>query len=351
MSKAFRRLVPALFVLAAAVYGCEPLAAQQLPAQASAPVPAERLLPHETDNPTAGVATAVAPTITDENAATGAGHGGETVARSAGAVSAAAAQPQTSTNLPPSRRLAAFVASGPRTGGAVEVFGYNVPAFAAQAMAEEQNQNQNQTNGQTQRPGGQQTNTQQPGNQPQDPNQPDPIQPLTAGQKMRRAFRGAFLSPTPYAFSAFSATLTQLREDELPEKDFEDEFGDWASRFARTFATRTTRSIFTNGVYASLFRQDPRYHRPTNKGFGARLAYAVSRVFVTRDDDGNTEPNYSRFAGSMTASALANIWERSTPGHDRIGTDATLRRFGRYFLYDAASNVVFREILPTIFGR
>jgi hypothetical protein len=349
MSKAFRRLVPALFVLAAAVSGCEPLAAQQLPAQSPAPVSAERLSPHDTDNPPTDVTTAVATTATDESGTTGAERGGETVARSAAAVSAAAAQPQPSTNILPSRRLAAFVAGGPRTADAVEVFGYNVPAFAAQAMA--QNQNQNQTNGQTQQPGGQQTNTQQPSSQPQDPNQPDPIQPLTAGQKMRRAFRGAFLSPTPYAFSAFSATLTQLREDELPEKDFEDEFGDWASRFARTFATRTTRSVFTNGVYASLFRQDPRYHRPTNKGFGARLAYAVSRVFVTRDDDGNTEPNYSRFAGSMTASALANIWERSTPGHDRIGTDATLRRFGLYFVYDAASNVVFREILPTIFGR
>jgi hypothetical protein len=312
MPIASRRYLPALFVLAAAACGCEPLAAQQLPPLTPAPA----------------------------------------AARSDEAENRGGAQRQPSSGLPSSRQLTSFVAGGPRMTSAEKVFGYNVPAFAAEATTRDPDRPDRQTQQQGGRQtGGQQTGNQQPGNQPQDPSQPDAIQPLTPGQKMRRAFRGAFLSPTPYAFSAFSATLTQLREKELPDKDFEDELGDWASRFARTFATRTTRSIFTNGVYASLFRQDPRYHRPTNKGFGARLAYAVSRVFVTRDDDGNTEPNYSRIAGSMTASALANVWERSTPGHDRIGTDATLRRFGRYFIYDAASNVVFREILPTIFGR
>ena len=56
----------------------------------------------------------------------------------------------------------------------------------------------------------------------------------------------------------------------------------------------------------------------------------------------------------MTASAMANIWERSTPGHDRIGADATLKRFGRSFVYDAATNIVFREFwrdIMKVFGR
>ena len=178
--------------------------------------------------------------------------------------------------------------------------------------------------------------------------------PLTAGEKVSRAFRRAFLSPAPYAITAFSATLTQLGEDELPEKDFEDEFGDWASRFARSFATRTTRTLFTSGFYPALFKQDPRYDRAQKKGLLHRTGHAVSRVFVTRDDDGHIEPNYSRFAGTVTASALANVWERSTPGHDRIGADATLRRVGRYYVTDSLTNIVFREFWPDImkiFGR
>ena len=173
--------------------------------------------------------------------------------------------------------------------------------------------------------------------------------PLTPGQKMSRSFKRAFLSPMPYASSAFSATLTQIREDDQPHKTTGDKVADGLSRMAISFGRSATRTIFTGGIYASLFKQDPRYDRSKSKGFGGKALHAVSRVFVTRDDDGNIEPNYSRFAGVLTASALSNAWERSTPGHDRIGVDATFRRFARSFLTDAITNILFRELLPGIF--
>ena len=53
---------------------------------------------------------------------------------------------------------------------------------------------------------------------------------LTAGQKVRRAFRGAVLNPLPYAVSAFTAGITQLNEDRLPHKDNGDKAADWGSR-------------------------------------------------------------------------------------------------------------------------
>jgi hypothetical protein len=174
--------------------------------------------------------------------------------------------------------------------------------------------------------------------------------PLTAEQKVSRSFRAAFLRPTPYIMSAFSAGITQIGEDRLPHKDTSDELADWGSRTARSFATRTTTTLFASGFYPALFKQDPRYEPSRSKKFGPRVGHAVSRVFVTRDDDGNLEPNYSRFAGAFTASALANVWERSTPGHDRIGTDATLRRFGRSFISASLSNILFREFGPDIIG-
>jgi hypothetical protein len=174
--------------------------------------------------------------------------------------------------------------------------------------------------------------------------------PLTAGEKVGKAFHGALLSPVPYAMSAFTAGITQLNEDRLPHKDNGDEVADWGSRTARVFATRTTSTVFIRGIYPALFKQDPRYERSSSKKFGPRVAHALGRVFVTRDDDGNLEPNYSRFAGAMTASALANVWERSTPGHDRIGADATMVRFGRSFISAAIGNVVLKEFGPDIIG-
>lgn len=174
--------------------------------------------------------------------------------------------------------------------------------------------------------------------------------PLTSGEKIERSFRSAFLSPFPYVTSALNAGITQFGEDRQPHKDGGDEVADWGSRAARNFATRSTTAVFANGFYPALFKQDPRYERSRRKGFGRRALHAVSRVFVTRDDDGNLEPNYSRFAGVMTASSLANVWERSTPGHDRIGTDATLRRFARSFATGSLNNIVFKEFWPDIIG-
>ena len=178
--------------------------------------------------------------------------------------------------------------------------------------------------------------------------------PLTARQKIGDAFRSSFLRPEPYLVSALAGGVIQMTEDRLPHKDGGDEVADWGSRSARTFANRTALTLFGSGFYPALFKQDPRYDPSKSKKFGRRTLHAVSRVFVTRDDDGNLEPNYSRFAGAMTASALANVWEHSTPGHDRVGTDATLRRFAFTFATGALSNVVFREFgadLAGIFRR
>ncbi len=178
--------------------------------------------------------------------------------------------------------------------------------------------------------------------------QPTPRTPLTAEQKIKRAFRGAFLSPAPYALAAFNGGIRQMGEDRLPHKDTGDEFADWGSATARVFANSTTYRLFGNGFYPALFKQDPRYERAPHKGVGRRAAHAVSRIFVTRGDNGNLQPNFSRFAGAATSSSLANVWERSTPGHDRVGPDATLKRFGRSFLSGAIGNLV-REFLPDIF--
>jgi hypothetical protein len=172
--------------------------------------------------------------------------------------------------------------------------------------------------------------------------------PMTADEKIARAFRHAFFSPTPYATSALSAAYTEWREEKPPSKTTGDEFADWGSRTARNFATSSTKSLFAYGFYPALLRQDPRYEPSQSKRRGQRLAHALSRVFVTRGDDGRVEANYSLLAGDMTASALANIWERSTPDHDRIGTDATFKRFGWMLVDDAITNVVFREFGPDI---
>lgn len=172
--------------------------------------------------------------------------------------------------------------------------------------------------------------------------------PLTAGQKIKRSFHSAFLTPTPYLTNAFAAAITQWREHRPPNKTGGDELADWGSRTARDFATGSVSTLFAQGFYPALFHQEPRYERSQQKGFGRRTAHAASRVFVTRGDGGSLQPNYSLLAGEMTASALANVWERNTPGFTRVGTGATFRLFGSLLASDMLTNVVFKEFWPDI---
>lgn len=176
------------------------------------------------------------------------------------------------------------------------------------------------------------------------------VAPLSAPEKIKHGFRSAFLSPQAYITPAFSATITQLREEEQPQKDSGDKAADWLSRYAINFGTRSTKTLLGSGLYPALFKQDPRYMPSGKHGFGPRALYAASRVFVTRGDNGRAQFNASRIAGNLSAAALANIWERSTPGHDRIGVNATFGRFYRGLAFDALSLIVFKEFWPDIRG-
>jgi hypothetical protein len=196
----------------------------------------------------------------------------------------------------------------------------------------------------------QQTGTQQTGATAT----PRPFTPLTNEQKMKRAARNAFFSPIGVGRVLISSIITQWNEDTQPHKTTEDEVADGASRFAINYSRRATRTLLGSGVYASLFNQDPRYDRAREgKGFAYRAAHAVSRVFVQRGDNGRVQPAASRWAGSLSASALSNLWERSTPRHDRIGTDATFRRFYNSFINDSINNLIteFWPDIAKIFGR
>ena len=171
---------------------------------------------------------------------------------------------------------------------------------------------------------------------------------------MKRALRSSFLNPGAYITTGIGAAITQASEEDQPQKSTGDRFADGLSRFAISFGTRTTRTLLGSGVYPSLFKQDPRYRPSDKKKFGARTAHAISRVFVTDGDNGKSQPNYSRLAGNLSAAALANIWERDTPGRDRTGTRPTLRRFGISVGVDAINFIIFQEFWPDIkrvFGR
>lgn len=165
--------------------------------------------------------------------------------------------------------------------------------------------------------------------------------PMTSGEKFK-LWAKRFISPGSYASSAFSGLYNELLDnDEGKEDTVENYFADAATRAARSYAFSTTAGFFEKFAYASLFRQDPRYHRSDKRGMGAKMGYAISRVFITQGDRcGCDQFNISFLAGGLTAAGIANVWERE----ERKTVRKTFTRWGTHTAITMLSNIL-REFI------
>jgi hypothetical protein len=165
--------------------------------------------------------------------------------------------------------------------------------------------------------------------------------PLTVGEKFGLFFKSSFLSIGAYGNAVFSGVRGEaFDKDHDPNGDHGNYFADAGTRAARSFAFGATSKFFERFAYASIFKQDPRYHRSEKKGAGARVGYAVSRVFITEGDKGGNQFNVSFLGGGLTAAYISKTWERE----ERKTTGKVLSKWGNHVLITALSNVV-REFL------
>jgi hypothetical protein len=74
-------------------------------------------------------------------------------------------------------------------------------------------------------------------------------------------------------------------------------------------ADRFTQKFFSDYAMASVFHEDPRYHRKgPGYGFWTRAAYAITRAVVTRTDTGGNTANWANFVGTAFSAAVSNIY-------------------------------------------
>jgi len=162
--------------------------------------------------------------------------------------------------------------------------------------------------------------------------------PMTAGEKFGTWFHSRFLSVGPFASAIFSGFVKELEDNDDNKKDtVENYFADSLTRSARAYAMASTSSFYEKALLASLFRQDPRYHRSGKTGAGGRMVYAATRVFVTQGDRcACNQPNYSFLLGGAAASVTANAWERP----ERGGPYHMIRRYYTHIALSALFNIV-----------
>lgn len=146
--------------------------------------------------------------------------------------------------------------------------------------------------------------------------QPGEIAPkLTMAQQSLLGVRSAF---TPLSMSGwfFAAGWSHVI-DSTPNYGRDSEA--FAQRLGAAAARGTSESIFSRAVFAPVLHEDARYYimgKSSGQGFWKRTAYAGSRVFITRTNDGKATPNISLLAGNLAASALTVTYypERDTTG-------------------------------------
>jgi hypothetical protein len=135
---------------------------------------------------------------------------------------------------------------------------------------------------------------------------PDEIAaPLSAGDKLELAVMSRFTLTDMFS-TAFSAGLSQWRDGRPHYGEDEGAFGE---RLGGLALKQTTQSIFSYGLYAAAFHDDPRYyimgdgHKVTK-----RLIYSATRLVITKKDDGSSAINWPKFAGVVSAAALSNAY-------------------------------------------
>jgi hypothetical protein len=166
--------------------------------------------------------------------------------------------------------------------------------------------------------------------------------PMTAGEKFTYFLKRGFASPAPYGLSVLSGVILEglFDKNEHHQNDAGGFMADAMTHAARSFAFRSTAGFFEKFAYATMFKQDPRYHRSNNVGFGAKVGYAISRVFITQGDRGGRQFNASFIVGGLSAAGMSNLWERD----EHVNVGDTFVRWGEHVGFTALFNVL-REFI------
>jgi hypothetical protein len=75
-----------------------------------------------------------------------------------------------------------------------------------------------------------------------------------------------------------------------------------------TLADTASENFFVGGVGPIVFKQDNRFYTLGHGSFGKRSWYAMTRVLVTRRDNGNETFNFSEVIGSGASAGLSTLW-------------------------------------------
>lgn len=163
---------------------------------------------------------------------------------------------------------------------------------------------------------------------------------LTAGEKMRLAFRAA-VDPANLAVASLVAGYGEAADSDSGFPWGASGFGE---RVGAKYLDIFDGTILGNGIFPALFRQDPRYFRMGHGTTRRRLLYAMATTVICKHDNtGRWEPNYSNVLGNIGAGALSNLYY---PAQDS-GVGLTIGN-GLIVTAEGTGGTIFQEFWPDL---
>jgi hypothetical protein len=166
-----------------------------------------------------------------------------------------------------------------------------------------------------------------------------PYLPLSGREKFDHFVHCSY-SPYTFLNAAYNATYAQIVGD---PSGYGGGMEGWGKRMGSAVAGTEARSFFGWFLFPALLHQDPRYFPMYQGSVVKRGLYAISRVVVTRNDDGNVTFNSSGLLGIAFTESLQNAWLPQ----DRRGLGITVSRVAGS-MQGYATTYLLQEFTPDI---
>ena len=168
------------------------------------------------------------------------------------------------------------------------------------------------------------------------------VKPISAGEKFKLVAEGAF-DPYEFVVVGILAGIGQANND-IPQ--WGQGAKGYAIRYAADLGDLVDGNFMVGAILPSLLHQDPRYFQSGKGNFWRRTGYAMSRIVVTRGDNGKKQFNFSEIGGNAVAGAISNTYR--PPSERSLGTSA--QTWGTQLLVDMAG-FELKEFWPDIRHR
>jgi hypothetical protein len=130
------------------------------------------------------------------------------------------------------------------------------------------------------------------------------LQPQTAQQKFVAAGHDTF-DYSSFFIAGIQAGFA-MNGDSYPE--FHQGVKGYGRYYWHTLADTIDENFMVGGVGPVIFRQDNRFYTLGHGGFRKRTMYALTRVLISRKDDGDATFNYAEIIGSGAASGVSSLY-------------------------------------------